>query len=80
LTDQYDRLYASQYLTSIFNRQEHQQKHYQREPQDFLPQDVSTKVVVLGSGSPFPNPHRMGPSFGVVANGMPYFVDGGEGI
>lgn len=65
---------------TIFNRQEHQQKHYQREPKDFSPKDSSTKVVILGSGNPFPNPLRMGPSFAVIANGMPYFVDAGEGI
>ena len=64
----------------IFDRQEHLAKHYQRPPRDFSPANTTTKVVVLGSGNPFPNPLRNGPAFALVANGKPYFVDAGEGI
>lgn len=39
-----------------------------------------TKVVVLGTGNPMPNPNRWGASVAVVVNGQPYFVDAGEGV
>ena len=63
----------------IFNRQEYLSSFY-RDPQDFSPAETTTKVVVLGSGNPFPNPLRRGPCSAVIANGIPYFVDAGEGI
>ena len=67
-------------MKEIFNRSEYLSKHYQRQPEDFSPADTSTKVVVLGSGNPFPNPLRRGSCCAVIANGVPYFVDAGEGI
>ncbi|MFO8074352.1 MAG: MBL fold metallo-hydrolase [Polyangia bacterium] len=39
-----------------------------------------TKVVVLGSGTPVPNPDRSGPATVVIAGGRPYIVDAGPGI
>ena len=39
-----------------------------------------TKVVLLGTGTPMPDPRRRGPSVAVVVNGQPYFVDAGEGV
>ena len=39
-----------------------------------------TKVVILGSGTPLPEPHRRGPAVAVIVNGRPYIVDAGEGI
>ncbi|MEM7331293.1 MAG: MBL fold metallo-hydrolase [Chloroflexota bacterium] len=63
----------------IFNRREYLSKYY-RPPKNFSPADTSTKVVILGSGNPFPNPLRRGPCSAVIANGIPYFVDAGEGI
>lgn len=46
---------------------------------DYSTSDI-TKVVVLGTGNPLPNPKRRGPSVAVVVNGQPYFVDAGEGV
>ena len=40
----------------------------------------TTKVVILGSGTPLPDPHRRGPAVAVIVNGRPYIVDAGEGI
>ena len=40
----------------------------------------TTKVVILGSGTPLPDPHRRGPAVAVVVNDQPYIVDAGEGI
>ncbi len=46
---------------------------------EYSPSDV-TKVVILGSGTPLPDPHRRGPAVAVIVNGRPYIVDAGEGI
>jgi ribonuclease BN (tRNA processing enzyme) len=44
-------------------------------------QDVSaTQVVLLGTGTPLPDPERAGPSIAVVVNGAPYLVDAGTGL
>lgn len=40
----------------------------------------TTKVVMLGTGNPMPDPNRRGPAVAVVVNGQPYFVDAGEGV
>lgn len=43
------------------------------------PQDV-TKVVLLGTGNPRPDPDRSGPATAVVVNGSAYLVDFGPGV
>jgi len=53
--------------------------NYPRGPIDRSPQDKSTKVLVIGTGNPPPNPYRFGPANAVIVNGYPYFVDCGEG-
>ncbi len=50
-----------------------------RGPLDRSPQDKSSKVLVIGSGDPNPNPYRYGPAMAVIVNDTPYFVDAGEG-
>lgn len=40
----------------------------------------STRVVVLGTGTPNPEPARSGPSVAIVANGTAYLVDAGPGL
>jgi ribonuclease BN (tRNA processing enzyme) len=40
----------------------------------------STKVVLLGTGTPNADPNRMGPSLAIVVNEVPYIVDFGPGI
>ncbi len=39
-----------------------------------------SRVVVLGSGTPNPDPERMGPSLAVVVNDTAYLVDFGPGV
>ena len=46
---------------------------------EYSPSEI-TKVVILGSGNPLPDPHRRGPAVAVIVNGQPYLVDAGEGI
>ena len=50
-----------------------------RGPIDRSPKDKTSKVLVMGSGDPTPNPYRYGPAMAVIVNGYPYFVDCGEG-
>ena len=50
-----------------------------RGPLDRSPADKPSKVLVLGSGDPMPNPFRFGPAMAVIINDYPYFVDCGEG-
>jgi ribonuclease BN (tRNA processing enzyme) len=40
----------------------------------------STRLVVLGTGTPNPDPERSGPALAVVVNGTAYLVDAGPGI
>jgi ribonuclease BN (tRNA processing enzyme) len=40
----------------------------------------TTKLVLLGTGTPFPNPLRSGCSIAIVVNDMPYIVDFGPGL
>jgi ribonuclease BN (tRNA processing enzyme) len=39
-----------------------------------------TRVVLLGTGTPRPDPNRSGPATVVIANDMPYLVDFGPGV
>jgi ribonuclease BN (tRNA processing enzyme) len=40
----------------------------------------ATKVVILGSGTPIPDPAASGPAVAVVANGQAYIFDAGAGV
>ena len=40
----------------------------------------NTQVVLLGTGTPSPDPERSGPATAVVVNGTPYLVDFGPGV
>ncbi|WP_299984700.1 MBL fold metallo-hydrolase [uncultured Ruegeria sp.] len=50
-----------------------------RGPLDRSPADKPSKVLVMGSGDPNPNPYRYGPALAVIVNDYPYFIDAGEG-
>jgi ribonuclease BN (tRNA processing enzyme) len=39
-----------------------------------------TQIVLLGTGTPAPDPEHSGPSTAIVVNGSPYLVDFGAGI
>src|SRR5262245_53402781 len=43
-------------------------------------QNGSTRVVMLGTGTPRPDPERAGPATAVVVNDTPYLVDFGAGV
>jgi glyoxylase-like metal-dependent hydrolase (beta-lactamase superfamily II) len=40
----------------------------------------STRIVLLGTGTPSPDPDRSGPATAVVVNGTPYLIDFGPGV
>ena len=44
------------------------------------PASEKTLVVMLGTGTPLPDPGRTGPATAIIANGNPYLVDAGTGI
>jgi ribonuclease BN (tRNA processing enzyme) len=44
------------------------------------PVESRTQVVMLGSGTPVPDPERSGPAVAVVVNGRAYLVDCGPGV
>lgn len=46
----------------------------------FCPPDTRTFVITLGTGTPSPNPFRLGPAGAVIVNETPYLIDAGEGI
>jgi ribonuclease BN (tRNA processing enzyme) len=39
-----------------------------------------TQIVMLGTGTPRPDPERSGPATAIVVNGTPYLVDFGPGV
>lgn len=41
---------------------------------------LSTRVVMLGTGNPRPDPERSGPATAIVVNDTPYLVDFGPGV
>ncbi len=41
---------------------------------------AATQVVLLGTGTPLPDPRRAGPSTAIVVKGTPYIVDAGAGL
>jgi ribonuclease Z len=43
-------------------------------------QSPRTKIVMLGTGTPIPDPDRQGPSLVIVVDNTPYFFDAGTGI
>ncbi len=51
----------------------------EREQRDFSSSDI-TKVLMLGTGTPVPNPEKRGTSIAVIVKGIPYIVDAGAGI
>jgi ribonuclease BN (tRNA processing enzyme) len=40
----------------------------------------TTQIIMLGTGTPRPDPARSGPATGIVVNGTPYLVDSGPGV
>jgi ribonuclease Z len=43
-------------------------------------QSPRTKIVMLGTGTPIPDPDRMGPAVAVIVDSVPYIFDAGTGI
>jgi len=43
-------------------------------------QNTATKLVLLGTGSPFADPNKSGPSLAIVVNNTSYIVDAGPGL
>jgi ribonuclease BN (tRNA processing enzyme) len=41
---------------------------------------LQSAIIVLGTGTPNPDPERFGPAVAVVANGTAYLVDAGAGV
>ena len=66
-------------ISSIYTVPENWPQNNDAAPSNRAPKGARSFAVVLGSGAPSPNPYRMGPSFLVVSNGYPYFIDCGEG-
>jgi ribonuclease Z len=43
-------------------------------------QPSRTQIVMLGTGTPIPDPARMGPSVAIIVDGVPYIFDAGTGV
>jgi ribonuclease BN (tRNA processing enzyme) len=41
---------------------------------------TDTKIVLLGTGTPIPDPARSGPSVAIIVNQRPYIIDFGPGV
>ena len=41
---------------------------------------ASTRIILLGSGVPFPTPHRSGPATAIVVGSKTFLVDAGPGV
>ena len=42
--------------------------------------NAATKLIVLGSGTPNPDPERKGSAYAVIVNDQAYLVDFGPGV
>ncbi|MDH5233488.1 MAG: MBL fold metallo-hydrolase [Gemmatimonadota bacterium] len=51
-----------------------------QQPASTAPPPNTTQLVMLGTGTPNPDPERSGPSVAVVRNGKAYLVDAGPGL
>src|SRR3989454_4894205 len=49
------------------------------QPPEYVPSSI-TRVVLLGTGTPGPDPERSGPCVAIVVNDTPYLVDLGPGV
>src|SRR5947209_19455607 len=49
-------------------------------PRRSVPNDSTPRVVLLGTGTPIPDPERRGPALAVIVNGASYLVDAGPGV
>jgi ribonuclease Z len=43
-------------------------------------QSPRTTIVMLGTGTPVPDPDRMGPSLAIIVDSVPYIFDAGTGV
>jgi ribonuclease BN (tRNA processing enzyme) len=43
-------------------------------------QPSRTQIVMLGTGTPIPDPARMGPSVAIIVDSVPYIFDAGTGV
>jgi len=41
---------------------------------------MSTQIVMLGTGTPYPDPDRSGPATAIIVNDTPYLIDFGPGV
>ena len=48
-------------------------------PQEMPRSNGSTRVVMLGTGTPRPDPNCSGPATAIVVNDTPYLIDFGPG-
>ena len=49
-------------------------------PQPLEERPTRTRIVLLGTGTPVPDPERSGPATGIVVDGSAYLVDFGPGV
>src|SRR5215510_4581359 len=49
-------------------------------PQETTRANGSARVIMLGTGTPRPDPDRAGPATAIVANDTPYLIDFGTGV
>ena len=58
----------------------YENRHDPGPPRNLAPPGVKSRLVMLGTGNPLPNPYRFGPGTAVVVNGKSYLFDAGEGV
>src|SRR5256885_9185786 len=51
-----------------------------RRPGSFDADSSAARLVLLGTGTPIPDPERSGPAAAIVVNGASYLVDAGPGV
>src|SRR5689334_7890739 len=43
-------------------------------------ENMPTQIIMLGTGTPRPDPDRCGPATAIVVNDTPYLIDFGSGV
>ena len=72
MTIQYQKTLLIGFITSILVAE----LAIASDQRDFSTSDI-TKVIMLGTGNPLPDPTQSGPGVAVIVNAIPYIVDAG---
>lgn len=67
-------------IENIISLQRGKKQNQKRNEHENVDLTIGTHLVLLGTGTPVPDPYRSGPSVAIVVNGTSYIIDCGPGV